>query len=252
MKRQQEDQIILAQIESIKSDHPFWGYRRVWAYLKYRQRQNINKKRIYRIMKEHNLLVKPNLRLRAKRDNQCNRSKPRASRASEYWGIDMTKVMIPSFGWLYLVIVLDWYTKKIVGYSLSSHSKTDDWLNALNNGCNNQFPEGVLSKQDNLYLISDNGSQPTSKRFMEACSVLEIKQIFTSYNTPKGNADTERVIRTLKEDFVWTREFSSPFEFTENFKEWVENYNNDYPHSSLNYSTPSEYEKEHLLTTNKF
>jgi transposase InsO family protein len=71
-------------------------------------------------------------------------------------------------------------------------------------------------------------------------------------NNPKGNADTERVIRTLKEDFVWTREFSSPFEFTANFKEWVENYNNDYPHSSLNYSTPSEYEKEHLLITNKF
>ena len=35
-------------------------------------------------------------------------------------------------------------------------------------------------------------------------------------------------------------------------KEWIENYNNDYPHSSLNYSTPSEYEKEHLLITNKF
>ena len=87
---------------------------------------------------------------------------------------------------------------------------------------------------------------------MEACSVLEIKQIFTSYNNPKGNADTERVIRTIKEDFVWVREFSSPFEFTENFKEWVEDYNNDYPHSSLNYSTPSEYEKEHLLITNKF
>ena len=107
MKRQQEDQVILAQIESIKADHPFWGYRRVWAYLKYRQRQNINKKRIYRIMKEHNLQVKPNLRLRAKRDNQFNRSKPRASRPNEYWGTDMTKVMIPAFGWLYLVIVLE-------------------------------------------------------------------------------------------------------------------------------------------------
>ena len=252
MKRQQEDQIILAQIESIKADHPFWGYRRVWAYLKYRQRQDINKKRIYRIMKEHNLLVKPNLRLRAKRDNQFNRSKPRVSRPNECWGYRHDKSNDSFLWWLYLVIVLDWHTKKIVGYSLSSHSKTDDWLNALNSACNNQFPEGVLSKQDNLYLISDNGLQPTSKRFMEACSVLEIKQIFTSYNNPKGNADTERVIRTIKEDFVWVREFSSPFEFAENFKEWVEDYNNDYPHSSLNYSTPSEYEKEHLLITNKF
>jgi|ETNmetMinimDraft_2_1059921.scaffolds.fasta_scaffold18452_2 hypothetical protein len=87
---------------------------------------------------------------------------------------------------------------------------------------------------------------------MEACSVLETKQIFTSYNNPKGNADTERVFRTIKEDFVWVREFSSPFEFAENFKEWIEYYNNDYPHSSLNYSTSSEYEKEHLLITDKF
>ncbi len=252
MKRQQEDKEILAQIETIKSDHPFWGYRRVWAYLKYRQRQTINKKRIYRIMKEHNLLVKPNQRLRAKRDNQFNKSKPRASRPNEYWGIDMTKIMIPSFGWLYLVIVLDWHTKKIVGYSLSSHSMTKDWLDALNNACNNQFPEGILSKQEDLYLVSDNGSQPTSKIFMEACSVLEIRQIFASYNNPKGNADTERVIRTIKEDFVWIREFSSPLEFTEDFKKWVENYNNDFPHSSLNYSTPSEYEKEQFLLTTKF
>ena len=101
-------------------------------------------------------------------------------------------------------------------------------------------------------MVSDNGSQPTSKRFMEACSVLEIKQIFASYNNPKGNADTERVIRTINEDFAWIREFSSPFEFTENFKKWVDNYNNDYPHSSLNYFTPSEYEKKQLLLTTKF
>jgi len=151
-----------------------------------------------------------------------------------------------------MVIVLDWHTKKIVGYSLSPRSMAVDWLNALNTACNNQFPEGVLSKQYNLHLVSDNGSQPTSKSFMEACSVLEIKQIFASYNSPKGNADTERVIRTVKEDFVWIREFSSPFEFSEAFKEWLENYNNDYPHSSLDNYTPSEYEKEHLLITNKF
>ena len=51
-----------------------------------------------------------------------------AKKLHEYWGTDMTKVMIPSFGWLYLVVELDWYTKKIVGYSLSSYSKTDDWV----------------------------------------------------------------------------------------------------------------------------
>jgi putative transposase len=108
MKRIQEDSHILLQIHAIKSDHPYWGYRRVWAYMKYRLNVAVNKKRIYRIMKEQNLLIKPNLRLKAKRDNQYNRNKPHANRINQFWGTDMTKVMLPGFGWLYLVVVLDW------------------------------------------------------------------------------------------------------------------------------------------------
>lgn len=247
MKKKQEDNKILLQIQHIKSEHPFWGYRRVWSYLKYRLNLAINKKRIYRIMKEQNLLVPRNLRLKAKRDNQSNKNKPKASHTNQFWGIDMTKVLITTFGWLYLVIVLDWYSKKIVGYSLATHSRTEDWLEALNNACNTQFPNGILTKERALRLISDNGSQPTSHKFMQACSVMEIEQIFASYNNPKGNADTERVIRTIKEDFIWTREFTSPFDFIQKFQRWVEDYNNDYPHSSLNNQTPCQFEKEQLL-----
>lgn len=251
MKRRQEDKRILVQIGPIKADHPFWGYRRIWAYLKYRLEININKKRIYRIMKEHNLLVRKNQRLKAKRDNQFNRNKPKASRPNQFWGTDMTKVMISGFGWLYLVVVLDWHTKKLAGYSISTHSRTQDWLDALDQACNNQFPRGILSKEQDLYLVSDNGSQPTSNKFMQACSVIEIKQIFASYNNPKGNADTERVMRTIKEDFVWTHDFSSPFQFIKQFQQWIERYNNDYPHSSLGYQTPCQFEKERLLCITK-
>jgi putative transposase len=142
-------------------------------------------------------------------------------------------------------------SKKLVGYSISEHSRAEDWLNALHDACNKQFPQGILSKADELYLVSDNGSQPTSHKYMQACSVMEIKQIFASYNNPKGNADTERVMRTTKEDFVWVREFSSPAEFIERFKQWAEDYNNDYPHSSLKYQTPCQFEKEQLLLTTK-
>jgi len=48
---------------------------------------------------------------------------------------------------------------------------------------------------------------------MSACSTLGIKQIFTSWSNPKGNADTERVIRTLKEDLVWPYDWDNPFTF---------------------------------------
>jgi len=57
--------------------------------------------------------------------------------------------------------------------------------------------------------MSDNGSQPTSRSFMETGARLRIKQAFTAYTNPKGNADTERMMRTLKEELCWLREWSS-------------------------------------------
>lgn len=251
MRRQQQDICILEHIRFVKAEQPNWGYRLVWAYLKYQMDLPLNKKRIYRIMKEHNLLVKKNPKLKAIRDNQNNRSKPKATRSNQFWGIDMTKVMISGYGWTYLVIVLDWYTKKIVGHYISNRSKTADWLTALNDACNSNFPEGILCKQEPLYLVSDNGSQPTSQKFMQACSLLEIKQIFASYSNPKGNADTERAIKTAKHDFIWLHEFTGISDFVEGFQQWVQKYNTRRPHSTLGYRTPEKFEKEQLLLTTK-
>jgi transposase InsO family protein len=81
--------------------------------------------------------------------------------------------------------------------------------------------------------MSDNGSQPTSKGYMEACQNLGIHQAFTSYNNPKGNADTERVFRTMKEELLWLREWTSPFELVGTLKAWIQYYNEEYLHSTL-------------------
>ncbi len=98
---------VLSLIQSIKAEHPFWGYRRCWAYLYYRQGLMVNKKRIYRLMKEHGLLVTKINKYRAKR--KISRPKPKAYYPNHIWGTDMTKIKIGSWGWYYLVIVLDWY-----------------------------------------------------------------------------------------------------------------------------------------------
>jgi putative transposase len=155
MKNIHQNKPILDRIQQLKAQHPFWGYRRIWAYLRYRQGLDVNKKRIYRLMKESQLLVGRDMKLKACRTPL--KAKPRANRPNHIWGVDMTKVMVNHWGWLYLHIVLDWYTKKIVGYSLSLQSKTKDWLDALERAVAQQFPEGVREKQP-LFLVSDNGS----------------------------------------------------------------------------------------------
>jgi len=243
MKRQKSQSVInrnqklLERIKNIKAEHPLWGIRRVWSYLRFREGFLVNKKRIYRLMKEQNLLVTKHLRLKAKRYK--TRPKPRANRPNQFWGIDMTKIKMASWGWLYLTIILDWYTKEIVGHSLSLQSKTDDWLDALSTAVNNRFPTGIRnSLKEQMFLISDNGCQPTSQRFMMNCSILGIKQIFTTWSNPKGNSDTERVMRTIKEDIVWGYDWNNPFEFQIALENWIHNYNADYPHQSLNNLTP--------------
>jgi transposase InsO family protein len=230
--------VLIEKIKGIKTRHPFWGYRRVWAWLRYREGMVVNQKRVRRFLKEHKLMATQTVH-KAKRTS--SRSKPHADRPKQFWGIDMTKFMINALGWVYLVIVLDWYTKKIVGWHISVRSKTVDWQQAMNQAINGEFPEGV--RDAGLRLISDNGSQPTSVSFMRDMKTLNIEQIFTSYNNPKGNADTERVVRTIKEEVIWLNEFETFSEAKATIGRWIEHdYNKLYVHSTLDYMSPEEFE----------
>lgn len=88
----QHNSSLVQRIKEIKTAHPFWGYRRTWSQLLFVDKLGVNKK---------------------------------------WWGIDMTKVMVNSFGWMYIVVVLDWYTKKITGYYAGMECKASHWLEAL-------------------------------------------------------------------------------------------------------------------------
>lgn len=233
------DGVILEMIRSLVTSHPFWGYRRVWAHFKNREKIKINRKRIYRLMKEAGLLA----RVKRFKPERLLKSKPKAIRPHEFWGTDMTKFLIRSLGWVSLVIVEDWYPKKILGWSLGLRGDTSLWLLALDEAVKEAFPkEG--SRGQGVKLVSDNGSQPTSRRYRESCGLLGIEQVFTSYDNPKGNADTERLIRTMKEEAIWPYEFETLEEAREKIGKAITFYNEHYCHSALGYKSPSEFLRE--------
>ena len=92
----------------------------------------------------------------------------------------MTKVMINGLVWLCVVIVLEWHTKKVVGYYAGLQAKARHWLNALNKAVDRQFAHCVRGYGQKL--MADNGCQPTSLAFMKPCRVLGITQAFTNDN----------------------------------------------------------------------
>ncbi len=239
---EESDRAILPIIRQLKAEHPFWGYRRIWAYLVFVEKLIINKKRVYRLLGENDLLVKGHEKLRARRVSSG--SKPRPIEPNSWWGVDMTKVLTAE-GWAYLVVVNDWFTKKILGAFVANRSRASDWLEAVNRAVNRQFPRGILEAENlELNLMSDNGSQPTSLTFMRESRAFGIKQAFTAFANPKGNADTERLIRTVKEELCWLREWSSVEELRTAVEKFVEYFNENYLHSALGYKTPNAFEAE--------
>lgn len=229
---------LLARIRELAGEHPFWGYRRITSSLRHKQGLLVNKKRVRRLMREDSLSV-PLTRYKAKRTFDT-RSKPKPTRANEWWGTDMTKFSVPGLGWLYLVVVLDWYTKRALGYSLDLRPKTELWLKALDQAVSVACPLG--SRTYGLSLMSDNGSQPTSSRYEAVIETLGITHATTSYNNPKGNADTERFMRTFKEEVVWPNEFNSLEEAQQAVRAFFCFYNEDYPHSALKGLSPVDFE----------
>lgn len=234
----EKDRELLEHIKEIKLRFPAWGYRRVRALLKKRLKTPLNRKKIYRLMRRATLLVDVKHH-KAKRTPQTK--KPKATRKNEWWGTDMTKFYVNTVGWVYLVIVLDWYSRKIVGFSFGRVPNTDLWLQGLHMAVQNECPLGARAY--GLSMMSDNGSQPTSGKYEKELETLGFTHVTTSYNNPKGNAETERVIRTIKEDGIWPYEFETITEAIEVVTQQITFYNTEYPHSALGELSPVEFEQ---------
>jgi putative transposase len=137
--------------------------------------------------------------------------------------------------------VLDGNTNKIVGYYAGTPCTARHWLAALNRAVS-QCPADA--RDQGLSLMRDNGGQPTAVACMRACSTLGIQHAFTSFNNPKGNAATERVMRTLTEECLWWQEWTSPLALIRALEGWIAADNEQSLHSALGYQSPSQFERD--------
>lgn len=155
------------------------------------------------------------------------------------WQIDMTSFQLSNLSHVFLVLVIDCCTRKIVGWSLHRRCRASEWVSAVRMALE---AAGLTSKEvcRLLTLRSDNGSQPCSKRFVEYLGSVGVRGQYTGYNAPDDNAYVERVIRTIKEEEIWPNLYDTMSEAREAVEEYIRFYNLDRIHSSLDYGTPDE------------
>jgi len=212
-----------------------FGYRRIWALLR-RNGLLINKKTVWKIMHEMGF-ARPKIWHKPTRPRRVEKMKPAGPNRG--WQIDMTSFVLSDFTPLYLMMVTDCYTRKIVGWTLDRRCRTGEWVGALRMGLES---EGLTTKEtcSKLTLRSDNGSQPCSKKFVEYLGKTGVKGQYTGYNAPDDNAYIERVFRTVKEEEIWANVYDTICEARAAIEAYVNYYNNERIHSALGYRTPNE------------
>ena len=153
-----------------------------------------------------------------------------ASHPNHIWGIDITYIRI-THGWLYLVAVLDWYSRYIMSWELSQTLEIDFVLEAV---------EKALIQATPDIWNSDQGSHFTSPRYLERLQNANVKISMDGRGRARDNIFTERLWRSVKYEEVYLHDYASPKEAAQNLSRYIQFYNHRRPHQSLEYKTPAQ------------
>jgi len=217
--------------------HRTFGYRRIWALLR-KAKVKVNKKTVRRIMKELGL-SRPKIWRRTHRPKRVAKMRP--AKPNQGWQIDMTSFQLSDMTPLFLVTVIDCCTREIVGWTLDRRCRATEWTAAVRMALESRgLMDKDVCRQTGLVLRSDNGSQPCSKKFVEFLAARGVRGQYTGYDAPDDNAYVERVIRTIKEEEVWPNRWDTWSEAHTAIAKYVDYYNRERIHSSLDYRTPEE------------
>jgi putative transposase len=231
-------------IESVATEWPTYGYRRVTAQLR-RQGWEVNHKRVSRLMDEMGL----KLRVKRKRRNTTNSSHcfPRypnlvqglcVVRPEQVWVSDITYVRL-SQGFVYLAVIMDVFTRGIRGWNLSRGLDDSLTLAALGEALATYPAPGIHH--------SDQGVQYAATAYTQTLRAYDVQISMAEVGNPAQNGFAERLIRTIKEEEVDLSEYQDYADARRHLGRFLDDiYMHKRIHSSLGYLTPVEFEEDWL------
>jgi putative transposase len=222
------------RIDELYTQYPIYGSRRMTAVLK-REGRSISRPTIQRYMREMGIAgVAPGPNL--SRRNQEHKVYPyllrglRIERPNQVWGIDITYIRLQG-GWMYLVAILDWFSRYIVAWELDQTLEMAFVLCALERALVQFKPE---------ICNSDQGSHFTSPQYIQRLFQAEVRISMDGRGRAMDNIFTERLWRSVKYEEVYLKDYASPREARQGLQQYLHFYNYERLHQSLNYCTPAE------------
>lgn len=222
------------RIDEIYTAHPYYGSRRVAAVLR-REGVVISRRAVRRQMREMGIAgIAPG----------PHTSRPAPSHpvypyllgtvTSAYpnhvWGVDITYVRLQA-GWMYLVAVLDWYSRYVVSWDLDQSLELPFVLRAARRALEQATP---------AIWNSDQGSHFTSPQYLALLQAADVRISMDGRGRALDNIFTERLWRTVKYEEVYLHSYESPREARQGLGRYLAFYNQERPHQALGYRTPAE------------
>ena len=246
LTKQVQDADLLGRIEHIICDLPGYGTRRVTKELN-RQGWKVNRKRIQRIMREKSLLHVVKRRF-VKTTDSDHAFKRYANLAKDFipaapnqlWRSDITYIRILT-GFVYLAVILDAYSRKVIGYALSKSLADELTIAALNMAVIQRHPpEGCIHH-------SDQGVQYASIHYIKKLTEHKFTISMSRLANPYDNAMAESFMKTLKYEEVHLWDYKTMDDVLKRIPFFIAQvYNKKRLHSSLGYVPPDEFESAHI------
>ncbi len=229
-----EEVAIKHRIDALYTRYPFYGSRRITAQMR-RDGMTINRKAVQRHMREMGIVgIAPGPNL-SRRDSEQRvypyllRDIP-AAYPNHVWGIDVTYIRLHA-SWLYLVAVLDWYSRYVVSWELDQTLALPFVLTAV---------ERALAQATPVIWNSDQGSHFTSPQYLEVLTTAGAQISMDGKGRALDNIFVERLWRTVKYEEVYLRDYASPREARQGLSAYFLFYNEVRPHQALGFRTPAE------------
>ncbi|MCO5367805.1 IS3 family transposase [Pseudomonas alliivorans] len=243
-RRLVNDTELVAEIKQQVSELPSYGYRRVWGLLR-REREvqslaPINVKRVYRVMRDHNLL----LERRIKQPGVQRRHEGRiaVSTSDTRWCSDGFEFRCDDGAKLSVTFALDCCDREAIGWVASPTGYSgDDIRDLMLKSVEKRFGDQLPSTP--VQWLSDNGSAYIAEQTRVFARQIGLQPVTTPVRSPQSNGMAESFVKTIKRDYVAHMPKPDRETALRNLTIAFEHYNEQHPHSALKYRSPREFRR---------
>jgi len=255
--REVEDTLIRDELEKLIGDFPKYGYRMMTKKLNKDGfkigGKPVNHKRVLRVMRENSLLCEIKKSFINTTDsnhdffkypNILKTENIQITQLDQVWVSDFTYIRLPE-GFVYLAVILDAFSRKVIGYCLSKDMDTDLIVTALKMAITKRR---IIDANLKIIHHSDQGVQYASKEYTDLLKFYGIRISMSDLGCPWQNGRAESFFKTLKSNEVYLNDYQNIWEAKRNLFKFIDDvYNAKRLHSSLGYVSPNEFEVN-LLT----